>query len=56
MFSLKKDIEVQEQIVFLNKITYTRFTRKEKLGKNDLVEHLSPKLRTHFVVFYNLYI
>ena len=56
MFSLKKDIEVQEQIVFLNQITFTRFIRKERLERSDMGEHLSLELRIHFVMFYNCYL
>jgi len=39
--------------VFLNKTSFTRFTRKERLEKNDLEGCLSPKLRIYIVVFIN---
>jgi len=48
--------EVQEQKVYLNRIIFTQFTRKGRLEKNDMGEHLNPKLRIHFVMFYNSYI
>ncbi len=48
-----KDLKVHEQKVFLNIRKFIWFTRNEKFEKNDMEGCLSPKLRIHFVLFYN---